>query len=181
MNAETWTLGTNHDLDLLFETLRGNQYSNKSQPLWMNYNKEHFTNECSAVTIVFEHDKPILCASVLHRQCWPKNVYRIMNRLWRTVPADNPLRKPHLGVATMIRSQVNWLQNNKQCSLVFMSRQTDKWQKWSTKHLQKHYDLTFNYDNYKYLTCDNHLENSCWQRIIYQGDDTVLSSWSRKL
>jgi len=182
MRAVTWIPNSDKDLDHLFNELRKIQHNNTNHPLWQNYNKEHFYSECSALSISFdEHDVPIFCSSILKRACWPNQVYRIINRLWKVSPISEPLKNSHPALGPMLYSQLDWLEKNTNCELVFISRETPNWQRWTIKQLAKNYNLHFGVDDYKYLTCSNSTDDSCWQHIIYQGNIKLLTHWQKKL
>lgn len=180
MDTVTWKLGTNKKYDHLFGQLQEKQYNNTSIPLWKNYNLNHFESECSAVTIAFDDEVPIFCSSILGRDCWPIGAYRVINRLWKINPDNHPLRAIHAAVGPMIKSQLNWLKNNTDYKLVFISRESSMWQNWTIKQLDIQFNLNFKYDDHKYLTCDDQTCNSCWQRIIFCGDSSLLESWKRQ-
>lgn len=179
MNAFTWKPETNTPLDKLFDELRLKQ-EKTTHPLASNYTKNNF-KDCLAFSIVFENDLPILCSSILGRNCWPNNVYRILNRLWKVNDfKNNPIQNTHPTVGPLITSQINWLKENTDFELIFISRETPNWQKWSVFQLSHNYGFEFEYDDYKYLTCPNFTNESCWQRIIYQGNKDLLKLWERK-
>jgi hypothetical protein len=77
------------------------------------------------------------------------------------------------------KSQIEWLQQNTDCKLYFISRQTGNWQEWMSTHF-KDYGIDFKYDNYKYLTCPNECDDTCWQHIVYSGDEQLLNVWKRR-
>jgi hypothetical protein len=77
------------------------------------------------------------------------------------------------------KSQIEWLKENTDCKLYFISRQTDNWNDWMIEHF-KEYGIEFKTDNYMYLTCPNECDDTCWQRIIYSGDTGLLEQWKRK-
>lgn len=177
--TETWEPGTDSYLDNLFESLRQEFYNNQQHSLWTNYNQSHFKN-CSALTISFENDVPIFCSSILKRNVWPAGVYRIMNRYWRVGGNHTFLRNISTGSGLMTRSQLLWAKNQPDFKLAFISRQYDHWQQFIIKEFDKNYQIKFESDSYKYLTCDNPEDDTCWQRIIYQGDHKVLKTWPRQ-
>ena len=77
-------------------------------------------------------------------------------------------------------SQIEWLEKNTDCLLYFISRQTDNnWDNWMIEHF-KEYGIHFKTDKYLYLTCPNECDNTCWQHIIYTGDDSLLELWKRR-
>lgn len=178
MNTITWVPSTNQKLDNLFDTLREQQYNDKSHRLWSNYSTE-FLKYCVALTICFEHDLPVVCSSISYRDCWPKNFYRILNRTWKP---NNKLRFPKklsLSIVESAKSQIAWLNENSEYEIAFISRQTNNWEEWLSSNLNKH-DLNFKIDKYYYLTCPNEYDNVCWQKIIYQGNKKLLTKWKRK-
>ena len=178
MYAITWIPGSDSKLDSIFDSLRDEQYQDRAHRLWENYSKENF-NFAVALTIYFENDVPLLCSSIASRPCWPENIYRILNRTWK--PA-NRLTWPN-GVgqnwAITLSSQINWLKENTECKLYFISRQKAGWEDWCIRSFKKH-GLEFKTDNYKYLTCPNECDSTCWQKIIYNGSEELLSQWNRQ-
>ena len=180
MNAITWKPGTDALYDPLFDHLREKHFRDHSHPLWQNYNRKHFFEECLALTIAFnEHGFPILCSSVLARDCWPNNTFRILNRLWAVFPTERPIKDLHPAGGPLLRSQIEWIKDNFTCDMVFISRESYNWQKWTIEQYKRLYQLDFEHDNYYYLTCNDPLDNSCCQKIIYQGDKTLLTDWKR--
>lgn len=180
MSAVTWTNQSNSDLDILFENLREQQYNNTEDKYWRNYSLENFGHEVVAKTIYFDPDgKPALCSSICKKDVWPANTYRILNRTWKT-PTSRYEFPPGIGnnFADTVRSQLQWLRTNTQCQLYFCSRQKDGWQNWAIKNFIPH-NLYFETDEYKYLTCTNPNDDTCWQTIIYSGNKNLLESWPR--
>ncbi len=181
MKAITWKPGTDTLYDPLFDYLREKHFRDHSHPLWQNYNRNHFFKECAAISIVFNEDNwPILCSSVLSRDCWPKNTFRILNRLWSVFPSEGPIKNLHPTGGPLIRSQIEWIKNNYECEMVFISRESHNWQAWTIEQYKRLYDLDFDYDNYRYQVCSTPNDDSCFQRIIYQGNKNLLGEWTRK-
>ena len=180
--AITWKPGTDILWDPLFDHLRELHYQDHSHPLWKNYNRPHFFDECTAITIAFDGTgRPVICSSILKRDCWPDNTYRILNRLWSIFRTDDPIKKLHPSGSCILRSQIDWLnENTPKCDLVFISREAKYWQNWTVNQYRDNYDLNFEFDDYQYLVCNNPSDDSCWQRIIYQGDKQLLDQWSRR-
>lgn len=179
ITVETWVPGSNQMFDELFEKLREDFYKADNHILCKNYVKEHF-EKCSALSIAFKNDNPIFCSSILNRSVWPSSVYRIGNRFWRVGDEHHILQRISPGVGEMLKSQIDWLKDNSNYKLVFVSRQYDNWQEFMVQDFKKNFQIDFEYDNYKYCTCETPNDTSCWQKIIYYGDSSVLESWSRK-
>lgn len=181
MRAITWRPGSDSLYDPLFEHLRELNYRKKDHPLWQNYNQEHFYNECLALTIAFnQHNIPVLCGSILNRDCWPPNVYRIINRLWSVWQGEGPIRNLMPEGEHLLRSQIEWLQENTDVELIFISREAPNWQQWTVDQYKNNYNLEFDYDHYRYQVCATPNDDSCFQRIIYQGNENLLKQWARK-
>lgn len=180
MKAITWSPGENIELDQLFDSLREQQYQNREHRLWKNYSKDSF-EFAVALTICFnDNGDPEMCSSIASRDCWPDGAYRILNRLWKH---SNKISYPRVmseSFGQTTQSQIEWLQANRDYQLYFISRQTDNWEEWCIKNFQKQFNLTFETDNYKYLTCPNECDDTCWQKIIYNGNKQLLSQWKRK-
>ena len=178
-SVKIWTPGSDSYLDELFENLRQNQHNNKTDPLAVNYNKYLFERS-AAFSIAFdETGDPTHCSSIIRRDCWPDRVYRILNRMWKIkrIPITKFVSPQ---ICLMVSEQVKWLQNNTDSKLVFVSRQYNHWQSMLIRDFKKYSDLTFDTNNYKYQTCPNSDDDSCWQHIIYHGDDSLLNSWKHK-
>ena len=182
MRAITWKLGSEPAYDNLFEHLREHQYRDHEHPLWKNYGRAHFWEECAAVTIAFDSENvPVLGGSILKRTCWPADTYRIINRLWIVDKKPTGHIKNLMPEGEyLLRSQINWLNENTTCKLLFISRESEHWQKWTIKQYSNNYGLEFNLDSHQYQVCDNPTDASCWQRIIYQGDKELLDKWNRR-
>lgn len=178
MKTITWVPGTNSDLDNLFEVLREKQYEDKSHRLWSNYHLD-FLKYCVALTICFEKDIPVVCSSISYRDCWPKNFYRILNRTWKPNQKIIFSRRLSKSIAESAKSQIEWLGKNTNYEITFISRQTLNWDEWLASNLN-YYGLDFKTDKYFYLTCPNETDTTCWQKIIYQGNPTLLTKWIRR-
>lgn len=183
MSTITWIPGTNQKLDKLFDELREKQYLDKSHRLWKNYSKTEFEFlKPVALSIAFDGNKnPIACSSIAARDCWPENVYRIHNRTWK-IQDNRKLRLSEISpsMASICSEQIAWLHSNTDCALYFISRQGEQFENWMIKNFAKH-GLNFYTDNFKYLTCPNEIDSSCWQKIIFNGDTAVLRNWKRCL
>lgn len=198
MWALTWRPGTDDLYDPLFEHLRERHYRDQTHPLWKNYNREHFQQECLAISIAFgNHHMPVFCGSILKRDCWPKNTYRVINRFFATgfwcadgIDQDKvanwtpeqvaPIDKLALEQGELLKSQINWLKENVECDMVFVSRESKYWQQWTVDQYRDQFGLEFKYDRHQYQVCSTPNDDSCFQRIIYQGPDELLNTWNRK-
>ena len=179
MKTITWAPGTCKEYDELFESLRAQHYADTTHRLWKNYAKDAFKN-VAALTIHFDDSGiPEVCSSTTQRDCWPKDVYRIHNRVWKASNKKHFLRKVSPSMGHSAVSQIEWLRNNTDCQLYFISRQTDNWPNWMIEHF-KEYSIEFKTNNYTYLTCRNEYDDTCWQRIIYNGDSELLQEWKRR-
>ena len=180
MRTITWAPGTDLKMDQLFDQLREQQYNDRSHRLWKNYSKDSF-DFAVALTIYFnDNNEPEMCSSIASRDCWPVNAYRILNRLWKH---SNKIKFPRVmspSFAESAKSQIEWLAHNTNCELYFISRQTDNWEEWVIKNFQEVYRVSFKTDNYKYLTCPNECDDTCWQKIIYNGNEQLLAQWKQK-
>jgi hypothetical protein len=179
IHTRTWIPGSDTQLDILFETLRSQQYNNKKDPLWKNYEANIFP-QCTALSIAFKDDIPEICGSIMIRDCWPVNTYRILNRMWKCSPRLAMLKKMSPTIASMVKDQMAWLSANTDMELVFISREAENWQSFTMNTLQKDYGLEFKTDNYRYQTCAVALDATCWQHIIYRGNQSLLSQWNKK-
>lgn len=183
MNAVTWKPGSDYELDSLFETLREKRYQDRTHHLWKNYSKEEIEKWSGSIayTICFDdQNNPEMCSTISSRACWPKNTYRILNRLWKNSNLINypVIMSPSFGYTA--KSQIDWLCSNTDYDLYFISRQKENWERWVIRMFKQHYNLNFQTDNYKYLTCPNECDDTCWQKIIYSGDLKVLEKWQRR-
>jgi hypothetical protein len=180
MKAITWTPGENSNLDQLFDNLREQQYNDRSHRLWKNYSSKSF-DFAVAFTIWFnDNDEPEMCSSIASRTCWPKNTYRILNRLWKHSNKITYPRKMSVSFGESAKSQIEWLKLNTNFDLCFMSRQTNNWEEFAIENFHEQLGLYFKTDNYKYLTCPNECDDTCWQKIIYTGNHSVLEQWKRR-
>jgi hypothetical protein len=180
MKSITWKPGTIKELDEEFDYLRNIQYSNKSHRLWKNYAPENFAGNV-ALTIYWNEDgEAELCSSIAQRPCWPNKTYRILNRTWKHSNRLNiaPKTMSHCFVS-VINSQISWLDLNTDCELYFISRQTKNWEDLFIKKLKRGCNLSFKTDKYKYLTCSLETESTCWQKIIFNGNESLLNLWKR--
>jgi hypothetical protein len=75
--------------------------------------------------------------------------------------------------------QIDWLTKNTDCQLYFISRQTANWEDWCIRQFQKQFNLSFTNGTYKYLTCPNECDDTCWQTIIYNGNKDLLTQWKK--
>jgi hypothetical protein len=182
MHTEIWRPGENSDLDSLFETLRHKQHSDTSHVLYENYNKKSF-EECAALSITFYNDVPVVAGSILKRDCWPNNVYRILNRFWK-IPEHRIKfldRKNGLdALCQTVKSHTTYALKNLNAELVFMSRQYGNWQKFTQKIIQEKTGINFEYNSNRYLTCSNCQDESCWQFILYHGSENLTQEWLTK-
>lgn len=180
MYAISWVPGTNLIYDKLFDDLRQKRFLNSKHRLNKNYGQNHFKN-VNLLTISFDNNnKPKFCSSVVKKDCWPNNVYRILNRLWKIDLHNGPLPNLSKEGQIMVYSQIQWLKVNTDCKLHFISREGDYWQKFVVNEYKNRYRLDFNFDDYKYQTCVTPNDDSCWQKIIYQGDSDLLQYWNKK-
>ena len=179
MHTKIWRPGTDLELDQLFESLRQVQYQDQSHPLWKNYSQSAF-KECIALSIVFDDDhNPTHCSSIINRSCWPKKVYRVLNRMWKISRISiSTFASPN--ICLMIKDQADWLKNNTDCELIFVSRQHNNWREMLIRDFDLHSNLKFKYNEYNYLTCVNENDDSCWQKIIYQGNQELLTNWRKR-
>lgn len=179
MHVITWIPNSNKEYDTLFDTLRENQYQDTSHRYWKNYSRESFLDTLVHSIYFNNEGNPEVCSSVSHRSCWPKNVFRILNRTWKVTNRETMIRKmaPSSGYTAI--SQIEWIKQNTDYELVFVSRQTNNWENFAIRNLQENFNLSFETDNYKYLTCPNECDNTCWQKIIYNGNTDVLQQWKR--
>lgn len=179
--AITWKPGTNETLDKLFDELREKQYQDRSHRLWSNYNSTDVFKYAVALTVYFDDNGiPELCSSIASRNCWPDNVFRILNRAWKSNNKKLFLRKISDCMGYSAISQIQWLEANINCKLYFVSRQTNHWDNWVVPNFQKQFNLIFETSAYKYLTCPNECDDTCWQTIIYNGNLEILTQWKRR-
>lgn len=180
MKTVTWTAGTNKELDDIFDYQRKLQF-NDTHRLAKNYSAKMYDFSI-ALTIAFDHNEnPVICSSIASRSCWPKGAYRVMNRLWKT--KENRIKHSTFVSDAMIgnlKSQIEWLNQNTNHQLYFISREKDGWRDWSINKLYEQFGITFKKADGKYLTCPDETHESCWQYIIYQGNDEILTDWKSK-
>jgi hypothetical protein len=181
MKTITWKPNTNKELDNEFEYLRNIQHNDISHKLWKNYDRETLA-QASAFTICYNDEGiPEMCSSIAIKNCWPKETYRILNRLWKSSNRINYPKIMSPSFAETALSQINWLKENTECRLIFISRQSNNWEDWVINQFKSVYNIQFCKNEFKYLTCSNESDDSCWQKIIYQGDKSILEEWKRCL
>jgi hypothetical protein len=180
MTVKIWVPGSEPEFDELFDKLRAKQFEHQEDHLWYNYSESAFL-ECDALCIAFDDQgNPEFCSSILKRSCWPDNTYRVLNRLWKTIPRIQSIRKgASPGFLNSISAQSQWLKENRTADLIFISRKNNNWQTILLDSLDR-YNMPFKTDKYKYLTCSNVNDEDCWQHIIYCGDESKLPQWERK-
>jgi hypothetical protein len=174
----TWTVDPS--LDSIYELLREAHHSNRSHRLSDNYGPGHVP-ELSAKSIYWDHDGgPRIVSSVLSRKCWPRGVYRILNRMWKPRMNTGSPFSIDPGFGKMIVDQLSFCEELG-ARAVFMSRQTDGgWQRWAADGFGEQTGLSFHLPEDSFLTCDNEDDVSCWQRIMLCGPTDVLDSWKRR-
>ena len=182
MHTITWAPGTDKELDTLIDELREQQYQDRSHRLWQNYSKDSFNYAgIVAHTICFNDDNiPEMCSSISSRDCWPKDCYRILNRLWKHSNKINFPRVMSPSFAESAASQIAWLKENTDCGLYFISRQTENWEDWVIKNFNNVYNIEFKKGDSYYLTCPNECDDTCWQKIIYAGNTQLLDQWRKR-
>lgn len=182
MHTISWAPGSKPKLDRLFNDLREQHYNDHSHRLWKNYSEKEFNFiQPVALTIYFDDNEiPEICSSISTRDCWPKGVYRIHNRVWKPNNKKTFLTRVSDSMGYSAKSQIRWLTRNTDCKLYFISRQTSKWEEWMIKHFEKDFNIHFKTDNFKYLTCPNECDDTCWQKIIYNGNSTLLNYWKHR-
>ena len=181
MKTITWRPGDNLELDTTFHTLREAQYQDHSHRLWKNYSEQAF-DTAVALTICFDDNGvPEMCSSIASRDCWPVGAYRILNRLWKPNNRITFPKKMSKSFSDTTTSQLEWLETNlSDCKMPFISRLSNSWQQFVIDEMKSQNNVTWHTDGYKYLTCPNECDNTCWQHILYQGDKTLLLDWKRR-
>ena len=179
MRTITWAPGTNPEMDQLFDQLREERYQDRTHRYWANYGIDSF-KFAVALTIWFnDRNEPEVCSSIASRDCWPADAYRIHNRLWKHANRVAFPRTMSNSIGQIAQSQIAWLAQNTNHKMYFISRQTDNWEDWSIANF-KRFDIDFVAGRSKYLTCPNECDDTCWQRIIYNGDSTLLDQWKQR-
>lgn len=184
MQTVTWVPGSRPDLDELFHELREQHYQNHAHRLWRNYSAENFA-EALAFTIYWDDaGLPEMCSSITKRSCWPNQAYRIMNRTWKVRNHKAILRRVSDCVGYSVISQIEWLQQNTDMQLCFISRQvehdTEQWDRWVLDNFQTRFNVPMQTSPHRYLTCPDPANDSCWQKIYYVGDGSLLANWSHR-
>lgn len=177
MKVDIWCPGTDTRLDTVYEELRGAMHLDSLHRLRGNYDAAHF-KDCTALSIYWQGSEPVLCSSILKRACWPHRVYRILNRAWKPRPQDHYLRKISDCMGYTVLAQLSWLEQNTDCGLAFISRETAHWQTWVARGFKAQFNVEFEIAPDKYQTCDNAPDPSCWQYILYRGQSELLTHWA---
>ena len=129
-------------------------------------------------------DCPFGLSSIYRRDYWESGVYRILNRTWKPLGeydenvtmALNPLW------TDMMKSQIEWLQENTndyRASIISRKHPSIN----SLKHLIKQIskaNIGYDFKLYKdrIWVCKNRLNDSCYQDVIYTGEDKAIIQWS---
>lgn len=180
MNTVTWAPGTKPELDALFDELRERHYNDRSHRLWKNYHKDSFRS-VSALTICFDDTGvPEMCSSILARNCWPKGAFRVLNRLWKSNNKISYPRTMSPSWGLSAKSQFEWMQKTLDYKLCFLSRETDNWMMFTQQEFSRQWNINWKIGKHKYLTCPNRDDESCWQHILYIGEETLLKEWEYK-
>ena len=79
-----------------------------------------------------------------------------------------------------VEAHVNYAEQELNADLVFISRQHDNWQAFTKRILIQKADIEFKYNDYKYLTCSNEHDDTCWQKIVYRGNEDLLTQWQKQ-
>jgi hypothetical protein len=193
-NANTWItnlhgLGFKHKvttwekdttLDAVYEHYRQLHYSKTDLKLRANYSQYH-VSEVSAKSIYWGHDGlPKIICSILSRPCWPPNVYRILNRLWKVNINTGGVKSIDPGFAMLVEDQMKYCKNLGAHG-VFMSRSIHgNWFKWAGDYFKKELDLDFFHPSELYLTCENEFDYNCWQQILFFGTTGCLNQWKKQ-
>lgn len=174
---EVTTWQKDNNLDSVYEMLR-QEHVKKDHRYASNYHKSH-TQELAAKSIYWDDDgEPMIVSSILQRPCWPRGVYRILNRAWKPfMNIESPFTIHH-GWFLMISQQMEWCKQSNAVG-VFMSRESlaPRLQKWVNQKTKAALGFEFETPHHKYLTCINESNPSCWQRIFYSGDPMYLQQW----
>lgn len=180
-HAITWIPGSCEELDAQFHEYREMRFNDHSHRLWENYSAESF-NDAIALTMYLQDNVPILFSSICKKDCWPNNVFRVLNRMWKPQHAQvSKLKRISVSVGESIKSQLQWINTHYTDPLMFCSRQTFNWEQWTIELLASQFGVYFETDKYLYLTCSNTECNTCWQKIIFTGNESLLLLWNRKL
>ncbi len=180
MPVISWIPNQNIEYDNIFDKLREQQYQDKSHRYWSNYNKDHFSDTILHSMYFNDNNEIELCSTISTRSCWPENVYRILNRTWKVTNRKTILRQVSKSMGETTINQIQWLKDNTNCKLYFVSRQTDNWVDWVINSFKNDYGIEFLSTKNKYLTCPNECDDTCWQHIIYNGDTSILENWKNK-
>ncbi len=184
MKTHTWQPGTEPELEVLFDKLRQDHYQDHSHRLWPNYSRDNF-HDVTAMTIHWDDaGDPEMCSSIATKPVWSMGAYRIMNRTWKIKNKKTILRRVSDCVGYSVLSQIDWLKRNTDMRLCFISRQvehdTDRWDNWVLDNFRTHFGVEMHTSPHRFLTCPNEHDDSCWQKIYYHGDGSLLENWKCK-
>jgi hypothetical protein len=181
--TRVWYPGQDTELDNLFEVLRTRQFEDSTHPLHLNYSKDSF-QDCSALSITFDNDKPICCGSILRKPFWPKDTYRILNRFWKVADERFELlnnSNKMLRISDFVKTQLEYSRDFLNSKLIFISRQEENWQHFFIDTIKNNTGYVWQADvKHYYQTCLTPNDDSCWQKIIFYGDSSLLESWDRQ-
>ena len=80
----------------------------------------------------------------------------------------------------LVKNQIEWLKENTDVDMVFISRESNYWQKWTVNRYTEQFGVDFKFNKNRYQVCATPDDDSCFQRIIYQGPDELLGQWNHK-
>lgn len=182
METYTWAPGSNKELDEIFDRTREENYQSLDHRLRENYSSKSFAwAGIVANTIAFNKEGvPEICSTISQRDCWPNSAYRILNRLWKHTNKTKYRTFISEAMVSNVQSQIEWLNENTDYEMCFISRQTNNWMDWVANKFAEQYNINFTIAPDNYLTCPNECDDSCWQRVIYIGNTDLLTQWKSK-
>jgi hypothetical protein len=156
---------------------------NAGDKLSENYQLKNFSyKEQEVFTIGYKDNDPHIFSTIFRRPWWPPGAYRILNRMWKVSRQEHIAKTVDLTFIEMVEKQIDWLKENKDFTVAFMSREHDSKNTLENfaQHLNKLSDnYQFNVFENRVWVCEGSAEH-CFQDILYTGDKRVLDSWKLK-
>jgi hypothetical protein len=102
--------------------------------------------------------------------------------MWKVSRQEHIAKTVDLIFLEMVEKQIDWLKENKDFTVAFMSREHDS--KNTLENFAQHLNKLS--DNYQFDVFENRVwvcegpAEQCFQDILYTGDKRVLESWKLK-
>lgn len=145
--------------------------TDKTDLLWKNYVDFDFDKQ-TALSVGLEGDQVKVISSILHKDFWPKGVYRLLNRYAVAKDYRDTMTKTHHGegyhiAQIMLDNQIHYLKQNIEHTFYFASRQKNKrFLDYWIKKFNTDYNHSLAISDQRYWIC-NSTKFNCCQVLIY--------------